>query len=385
MIKKIKYFIGLFLLLILSGCWDVNENERMYYAQSVGLDYQDNEFIFYIQIISFGNVAKSDQTNQDIIQTEVGSSKGKTIDEAISKLYDAIDEQVYLGHLTFFIVTENVLQGGHLNSLITAFTRHPYLRYNTWIYCTNQPLIEILNVLPLLKKSITLSKVADPLNSFEQNSFIEPINIRKLNLQLNDPSHEAKIPYVKINKTWVNNKSPNSTYEINGVGVITLDEFKGYIEQNDANGLQWTTNETFQGLITSKIKTKENDYLSVKISNVEPKIIPIVDGNKVQFDIKVHLKGTLSSFTGNLTVSEIREAIQKGVKKDIENTYKKGLEIDVDIYRLSEHLYRQDVKAWKEIEKDRKITLTEDSLRNVDVIVDQIESGRKSFEDSFEK
>ena len=45
--------------LLLSGCWDVTEPQRMYYVQGVGVDYKDNEYTAYLQIINFANVAKT--------------------------------------------------------------------------------------------------------------------------------------------------------------------------------------------------------------------------------------------------------------------------------------------------------------------------------------
>lgn len=56
----------------------------------------------------------------------------------------------------------------------------------------------------------------------------------------------------------------------------------------------------------------------------------------------------------------------------------------MDIYRLSEVLYRNNVKVWKKIHTDGMIPLTEDSIRNIDIIVESLESGRKSFENTVE-
>ena len=52
-----------------------------------------------------------------------------------------------------------------------------------------------------------------------------------------------------------------------------------------------------------------------------------------------------------MSEDEISKKIIKEVKKEIRTTYKEALTKDIDIYRLSEQLYRENVKVWKKIEK----------------------------------
>lgn len=379
--KKI-FFLLIPMLFLLSGCWDLNENERMYYIFGAGIDYQDDEYVVSIQIISFANVAKTEQVNQDVIQSQVSSASGKTIDEAIFKLYHAIDERVFWGHFSFVIFSNEALKNGKFKSVINAITRFSDTRYNTWVYCTDEPLEQLLNDLPLLKKAITLTKTADPTNSYKQESFIEPLNFRKLIIKLNEPSHEAKIPYVKLKKDWQTQNATLSSAEISGVGVVTPSEFKGLIDGEDANGLQWMSNETNRGEITTSYA--ENKYLSANLQNIKVDIIPNVIGKEVKFDIHIDLNAALASFDGNLTPDVVKEHVIKAVKNEIEQTYKAGLEMDVDIFRFSEILYRKDVNTWKELHKDGKIRLNENSINDIHVNIRKLTTGRKSFVDTIQ-
>ncbi|WP_036178829.1 Ger(x)C family spore germination protein [Ureibacillus massiliensis] len=362
---KNKSFLILLIpmVILLSGCWDLNEPERMYYAFGAGIDYQDEEYIVSIQIISFANVAKTEQVNQDVIQSQVSSASGKTIDEALFKLYHAIDERVFWGHFSFVVFSIEALQNERFNSIINAITRFSDTRYNTWVYCTDEPLEQFLTDLPILKKSITLTKIADPTNSYEQESFIAPINFRNLIIKLNEPSHEAKIPYVKLKKDWQTQNTPLSSTEISGVGIVSPNEFKGLIEGENANGLQWMSNETVRGEITTSYD--KDKYLSATLQNIKVKIVPNIIGKDVKFDIHINLNASLASFDDNLTPDKVKEQVMKAVKNEIEQTYKVGLEMNVDIFRFSEILYRKDVHTWKELHKDGKIKLNENSIGNI--------------------
>lgn len=229
--KQLKMILIIASLIFLSGCWDSEESVRMLYVHGVGIDYKEDEFHVYVQLVSFANVARSEQINQDVMQSEVGFIKGKTIDEAFEKLYRSVDEKLFFGHLTFLIFSEELLKEAHLNEVLNSFTRYINTRYQTWVYATDEPLEQIFIETPILRKAITLTKLANPLNSYEQDSFIEPINVRKLIIQLNEPSHIVLMPYVTEKENWHTERGVDASYNIEGVALVTPTGFKGYLKR----------------------------------------------------------------------------------------------------------------------------------------------------------
>ena len=92
---KLLMIIGLTTLL--AGCWDITEPQRMYYINAVGVDYENDEYIVYLQVINFADVAKSVQPSANVAPAEVGRATGKTIEEAIYKLYRSSDQEIFGG------------------------------------------------------------------------------------------------------------------------------------------------------------------------------------------------------------------------------------------------------------------------------------------------
>ena len=84
--KKITLIVSLTAVLLLSGCWDVTEPQRMYYVDGIGIDYKDGQYEIYMQIINFANVAKTEGPSPQGAQSEIGFAKGKTMEEAFFKL-----------------------------------------------------------------------------------------------------------------------------------------------------------------------------------------------------------------------------------------------------------------------------------------------------------
>lgn len=380
--KYIRMFLLFLVLFVLTGCWDEDENVRMLYVHGVGIDYdaQEDEFHLYVQVISFITVAKSEEINQDAMQSEVGFAKGKSIDEALTELYRTADEKLFYGHLTFLILKEDLLKHGKLNDVLNPFTRFSDTRYQTWIYATDQPLEPFFIETPILKKAISLTSLANPLNSFSQDSYIAPIDMRQLIIELNEPNHLANIPYIKIKENWNTEKGVDPAFQFDGVALVTPKGFHGYIKGEDANGFRWLTNETVFGLLSAKV---DGNNILLTIKNLKTNVVPIIDGPNLQFDINISVITSLESFGVDLKESEIQEAVKSAMKKEILKTYKKGLENNCDVYRLSETLYREQVKLWKMLEKDGTIPLTEDSIRNINVHVERVEAGRKNYKNTI--
>lgn len=370
--------------LLMSGCWDVTEPQRMYYVQGVGVDYKDNEYIAYIQLMNFANVAKTEQSNPQAAPTEVGKATGKTIEEAIYKLYRSMDQEVFWGHMTFLLFSEKAMESEHAIPIVDTFLRFRETRYHIWVYCTQDPIEEVLLVSPILEKSPTATKLSNPKNTSKQESFIEPVNLRQLVIGLNEPNHEMKVPFISINQNWVTAEDSRPETVFAGVGILSKNSFKGFIKGNTARGIEWMNDATKQGEVTVKLdNTEERDYLTVDIKKLDVNVKPIVQNNQVKFEVYLKFNTILNGFKGKVTPSQVRKKVESEVKKEIMATFEAGLNLDADVFRLSEYLYRDNVKVWKRIQKDGKIPLTKESISKIDIHINKVSPGRKSFEETI--
>ena len=126
------------------------------------------------------------------------------------------------------------------------------------------------------------------------------------------------------------------------------------------------------------------NYFTMVIDNVKVKIEPIVSEGDVAFDVEVKLEASVSTIGENVTTDRMKKEIKKEVEKEIMATYEEALKKDIDIYHFSEKLYRKDVKEWKKHQKDGKLELTSESIRNLKVNLLKLESDRKSFKKTID-
>ncbi|ATP41601.1 spore gernimation protein GerC [Solibacillus sp. R5-41] len=376
--KKYLFFLP---LLLLAGCWDTNQPERMYYLHGIAFDFVDGQYEIYAQIIDFTNIAKSEQpSNSDAIQIEVGIARGRTFNEAFFNLYKTMDERLFFGHLTYVIFSENVAKENKVRNIINTLIKYRELRYNAWVYVTKTPLEELMLTSPILNKAITLSKLSDPLNSYSQSSLIEPMNIREVLLYLDEPSHEAIIPYVEDSKNWVTKKERDTVYSVTGVGIISEKEgLLGFLLEQDVKGMQFMTSDTRRSELTFQMEGFGDPAVTVVIENVDPKIRAVISENPIQFDIDVKLIVQITETIDKAQTKKLIEKIEKTVKEEIKRTYEEGIKIQADVYRLSETVYRNHIREWKNIEQDGKVPLTENSIRNLNVEVVQT-IGKRTLE-----
>ncbi|ARJ38840.1 Ger(x)C family spore germination protein [Sporosarcina sp. P16a] len=384
MTARILALVLAILSAVLSGCVDSNEPERMLYINGVGVDFKDGKYEVYVQLVSFANTANSEQPiDIGAVQAEVGHATGNTMDEALFELYHSVDQKLFWGHLSYIVASEDVMVKGKLSPVIDSFIRYKETRYQIWLYTTKDPVQDVLLLRPVLNKSITLSKLGDPKNSYEQESFIQPLNIRQLLIGLDEPGHEAMIPLISVEENWKSMQEPIKAPVLSGVGVITPTSFKGFISGDKARGIQWMSNNTKRGQVTFKLDG--GNYFTMIIDKVKVKIKPITGKGEVKFDINVDLSATVSEMGKDITTDRIRKEIEKVVESEIKETYEDALTIDVDIYHLSEKLYRKNVKEWKKHHKEGKLELTEDSIRNLKVRVTKLSSDRKSYKETIER
>lgn len=83
-------------------------------------------------------------------------------------------------------------------------------------------------------------------------------------------------------------------------------------------------------------------------------------------------------------MKDFEKEIKKVLKNEIKTSYKYGASKGVDVFHLSEILYREDNKTWKKIEKDGRIPLTKDLIDSIDINVTLQNSGKDKLTPVFE-
>lgn len=354
-------------MLFLSGCWDIDEADRMNYVIGMGIDYEDGETVLHLQIPNLVSLGSPEVTPENARAVTIATERGETLAAIAHNIYLSAQRKLYFGHNTLVILTERALEEGLLKEAIDKLNRFPQTRYRVNFFATKSDLSELLQVTTLFENSSILTRITDTENTYELNSLIKNLSMRSLIIQLTEPGYNGIIPTIELNSTtWKGGDGKINAVESTGVAVATPKELFGFIEGDDVKGIRWLQ-ESIRNNVMLEIDGKPaGEYIFI---NPRHKIkLEKSSGGKYVFHINVKTRGISTEVLEPVQYEEVVRSLSETIEEEIKATYLKGLEMGTDIYRLSEHMYRYDLPLWKQLQEDGTVPLEEDSIQvKVDV------------------
>lgn len=369
--------------LLLSGCWDANEPERFVYANGIGIDYKDGKIVVYIQIINLGSLAKAESgVGGSTSKADVGRAEGNTFEEAIFNLYHTSDRRIYLGHLSFVIFSEEAIKVGGIKHIADFLDRFRETRYRMYFFATKDSIKDIMLISPIENISLAFSKLSDPHDNYHQSSFIPPTDLRELIIALDEPPHQAQLPFLQISKRWTAQDGPKKELLIEKAAIISDNKLISILSKEIMNGARLTNKEFVRDSVY--LSKRRNADISVLVYDKKVKIKPIIDKDgKVRFDIKLKLNANIQMIKKQETVNKLKKEIGQAIRAEVYRTYHFTRKQKIDIFNLSETLYRDDNKTWKKVQKNGVIPLEEDTIKSLSVNVQLKNSGKMELSPIF--
>lgn len=365
------YMMLIIVIFLLTGCWDLEESDRMDYVHGVGVDYQEGQVVIHLQIANLGSLGTPEVVPVGESPITIASSSGNNISSAIHDIYQSAQRKLYFGHDTFMIISEEALKNNKLQESIDLMNRFPETRYRVNIFTTKSDVKELLKVTTPIQGTPILTRLTDLQNTYEQSSLIEHVSMRELIIELTEPGYDGIIPAVALDEsTWEAEEKPLKMIKTIGVALMKPDMFNGFILYDDSNGLRWTEESKRNNLT---IYQDEKAVSEVIVLNPKQKYTVKLNNDQVTFQLSVKVRGIINEVIEDVDQEFIIQTAEQEINKEIMTTYVQGLKLDSDIYRLSEILYRRHLNVWKKIEENGTIPLDENSLE-VKVTLDLIDS-----------
>ncbi|PKR78096.1 hypothetical protein CEY16_09270 [Halalkalibacillus sediminis] len=374
--KKILNLVMCSLLtILLSGCWDAEELEGMYYVHALGVDYVDNEYEVYLQIVNFQSspgTGEQQGGGGSGSEIEVGKARGKTALEAIHHLYPSTQRRVFWGHLSGIVFTERMMEHG-IEEVLDSIDRYREIKPTLWTFTTSESLHELLVITPILEMNTIFSFLGDPEKSYQQSSLVEPIQEYQFLSVLREPGKTLILPHFSITRSdWKNNLGETKeNLNISSASLMSDSHYKGVLEHNEMLGIRWIQRAAQRALLV--VPDSEGKPLaSVTLNTEKVKIKPHIDEEGVTFSIDIKVSGDVSVLQEDKKLNELVQSAKEQIINEVEETYKKGLEIDADVYSFSNALYKENPQEWKKLTEKNELPLTEESLQevNVKVVID---------------
>ena len=371
----------LFFLVILSGCWDTNEPDHMDYVYGMGIDYVDGQVKIYLQMVNLSSLGTPEVTSETESKAVIATATANTISEAVHEIYQSAQQRLYLGHNTSVVLSEEALKNGKLKETIDLLNRFPDTRYRMNFFATKDDIADIFKVSTIFQGSPILTRMTDMENIYEQSSRVQNLSLRELIIFLDEPNYEAKIPVIAVeDKVWQTEDEKLLMVKDDGVALVNVNELKGLLIDDDMKGLRWTVKSE-----RNNVTIYDGNQPVGELIVVRPKQNYTIhtDKKNVTFELSIEAKAMINEIMEDISEEGIIELIEDRIEAEVMQTYIEALRQEADVYRLSEKVYRREIKTWKKLNVNGTIPLAEDSL-HVNVEIELIDSGIDKTEPTVE-
>jgi spore germination protein KC len=371
------FIISIFLL---TGCWGAQNIDHLIYVGTIGVDYKENRFIVYVAFTNFTGLAKVESGGaEEKSGIAVGKAKGETFNMATDNLYHSIQRMVSWGHVKSIVFTKRALKKAVVQDVLDVLDRYNEIRPTLWIYATDEPLTKLFfGAAPLLNTSPYYSKLSNPEEIFQQNSFIRPIRLHRFIADANEVSTTVRLPYLNITtRDWEEDKKEKPMLNVKGICFVDHYELQKCFDRSKLLGIRWVEKR----IVRTPIYVKKGNKVVASINVLHPKskISYQRKGNTPVFNIEVSASGSVLELREKLTEKQLVRLAQKTVKDEIRSLYKLGLKYDIDVLNLSEAMYRQKPEDWKKFSENGKIPLTDENLKKIKVKISINTFGKQKF------
>ncbi len=362
---QLKFLIICFILLFLAGCWDEKEIGEVDYISTLAIDYKEEKYIIYVQMLDFSNVSK--QETGKITQPAplfIGKATGENINDAVYNLYRTTQQQVNWSHVGAIIFTESALKKG-IGNVEQSLVKHGDFRYTPWMFGTKESIEDILSTTGFFQLPPVYTILYKPTDTYKLYSYIEPMRMFKFISAYKEPGGTALLPSLSINETdWkqsVQEPEDKKVLQINGAFPVSNGKYKEWLSYKEIVGLRWIQTHTQN----TPVNLVEGDDIkgTVRIMKPSAKIELIEKGDDFHFNITVVAKGALINVENQLSVKKIQELVSKQIEKEIRATYLNGINKEADIYNLKNVLFHNRIKP----EQLKDYPLTAESLNKITV------------------
>jgi spore germination protein KC len=357
----------MFVVMILSGCWDLKEVEQQLYIHALAVDYKDGKYVLYGQIIDFSSLAKQEGVaNRQPQKISTVKGTGETINDAAFDFYTAAQQRISWEHITTIVYSENILKKRKIHDVNDFLTRYFQIRNIIWAFGTKASIEDVFQSSPILNITILYSQLSNPDDIYKQNSVIKPIKLFELERKLTEPAVTIGIPYLTISKDrWKENKKGHPVLFIGGLGFVKDKNYVGFVSRDDLLGKRWITKEVKRTGLDVQVDKKM--IAAGPAIHIKSKITPVKQRGRIKFNIDVKTDFKTTEMMKKVSEKTIRNLAEQYIKDQINKTYQIGLKKKIDIFEFSSILYRERIEDWKQIETNGTIPLGPDSINQIHV------------------
>ncbi|MFB5188758.1 Ger(x)C family spore germination protein [Alicyclobacillus fastidiosus] len=349
----------------LSGCWDAVELQQRAIVLMIGIDPSpeatgDVRVTLQLARPQQLSTPPKPETTSGENSTVVIAENGADVSEAVRKIQLATDRKLFFEHVRAIVVNQAVAKHGML-PMFDSIVQARIAPRDAWLFVSSNSAQEVLGYAPAL----------DAIPSTYLTNFFE-------NRLLLNRSYDATIggfhqrlltPGVEPFAIWVGPGIKEfSAPGLKGIAAFSGDKFVGGLDQQEALGWQFITNQFPRSLLTLTCPASRSTTFVVNVRSVKSSITVAKDGASAPHaSIQVRVKGWIEG-GGCVTESSPEELdtltrqVEKEVGAMVKSSIMQSQTFDSDLFGFGKKLYLFTPRNWQGDTKWRqafhKLTVT---------------------------
>ncbi|ASB90725.1 Ger(x)C family spore germination protein [Bacillus sonorensis] len=337
--KKKGILAVLSLLLLLTGCWDSRQIEKLSIAIGLGMDKGEGEKNVKLtyQILVPKKIGPNGSSSDP---TKFVSTSGNTVHQTIRST-SLKDYPIFSQHLQVIIFSEKIASDIALDALINQFIRDNSIRRSSEVYMTPGS----------AGKLLTIADEGDPASDVIHNiaenrastiRLLEPVTLGDISIKM-QTGLSFVMPRVVEEKGQL---------QIEGASVIKNLRQYANLSPLDIEALNLLSGRVIGGVIDSK---HQGHLFSFEVFSMNHQIDTMRRNGKYKFDIHSEIKGRLSEdwYRGEDSFNQkYIDAIEQSVERDIRQRVRRFIrllqnDLKTDVTDLADYARIHYPKEWQ--------------------------------------
>lgn len=356
-----RLLLGVFIILILTGCWNRRELNEMAITYGLGIDKDGDDFVVTAQVINPEQVS-SQKGGGGAIKSPVilHEEKDKTVLGAIRKLSRTASRKIYVAHLYILVFGENFAKEG-IGDALDLIVRDQEFRTDFYVFIAKGSTARDILATATPFAVSPAQEIYDRLHY--ANRHHNPAKATDIRDLISKTTAEGIVPVVpsllfEESTTGLNQESsdafvPEPPLPTGNLAVFDRDQLVGWLNEEQADTFNTITNNIKHA--ASYFLCKEDQYGAIESTHVKAILKPEFKTSP-KMNVKIKLVGKITELDCDqltTTPREIRE-LEKIIARYLEERYTNHVkeiqeDIGVDIFGFGREFFRKKPQAWKKL------------------------------------
>jgi spore germination protein KC len=311
LLRPVRGWAVLCLLLALTGCWDAREVEERTSVIALGVDVHPQGYEVTVQVPnplkvvgSGGSGGGGGEGGQDAVQLFTGV--GKTLNDAMNEIRNQTNQRIFFGHTQLLLIGDQMARKG-ISGMLDAFRRNPEIRRRQWALVVKGTAKDAMKASPKLAQIPMEYMVAMIANGVREGRYSEE-GLGDLYSNIFNPGKQPILNFIEA--------EPEKVRWL-GLAILNKDRMAGLLPEKESQALlQLRDEEVGESFHTPCDK---RGYIVFQPQGLKRDVRIQFQGSRPVIQVNVDVRGEIVEKSCDVDLS--RDPVIHALEKQVQRRY----------------------------------------------------------------